>query len=78
MVEKKNLLELYRQNLEENIIMYLAEIANLDIRKAFDTYYSSKLAKQIEEGMNGIDNMDFKYLAEDIIENERELFECVI
>ena len=35
-----------------------------------DTYYTSKLAKQIEAGDNGIDNLDYKNLAEDLIENE--------
>jgi anti-sigma28 factor (negative regulator of flagellin synthesis) len=41
---------------------------------AFDIYYSSKLARQIESGEYGIENMDAKYLAEDLIENEPELF----
>ena len=39
-----------------------------------DIYYSSKLASQIEEGKYGIENMDARYLAEDLIENEPELF----
>lgn len=33
-----------------------------------------RLAEQIEQGMYGIENMDYKYLAEDLIENEPELF----
>ena len=44
------------------------------LRKAFDIYYSSKLADQISEDSYGIENMDAKYLAEDLIENEPELF----
>ena len=52
----------------------VAEIKNLDLRKAFDIYYSSKLAVQIAEGSYGIENLDAKYLAEDLIENESELF----
>ena len=46
-----------------------------DLRKAFDIYYSSKLAEQISNDSYGIENMDAKYLAEDLIENEPELFE---
>ena len=46
-----------------------------DLRKAFDIYYSSKLAEQISNDSYGIENMDAKYLAEDLIENESELFE---
>ena len=41
-----------------------------DRRKAFDIYYSSKLAEQISNDSYGIENMDAKYLAEDLIENE--------
>lgn len=46
----------------------------INLRKAFDIYYSSKLAEQISNDSYGIENMDAKYLAEDLIENEPELF----
>ena len=46
----------------------------MEPRKAMDIYYRSKLAKQIEQGIYGIENMDYKYLAEDLLENEPELF----
>ena len=55
--------------------MVLAKLKEIEIRKAFDIYYSSKLANQIAAGAYGIENMDAKYLAEDLIENEIELFE---
>lgn len=74
MVNKKNLEEVYKQNLEENIIYAIAEMKGIELRKAFDIYYSSKLAEQIEKGRYGIENMDAKYLAEDLIENEPDLF----
>lgn len=64
----------YKQNLEESIIAYLAEIKNLEIREAMDIYYQSRLSEQIAEGKYGIENMDFKYLTMDLIENEPELF----
>ena len=70
MVDKEHLPEIYKQNLETDIVKYIAEIKNLDLRKAFDIYYSSKLASQIANGSYGIENMDAKYLAEDLIENE--------
>ena len=47
----------------------------INLRKTFDIYYSSKLAEQISNDSYGIENMDAKYLAEDLIENESELFE---
>lgn len=57
---------------------FAVDYCNLEIgivlRKAFDIYYSSKLAEQISNDSYGIENMDAKYLAEDLIENESELF----
>lgn len=74
MVEKESLSELYKQNLENDIIKALAEMKSLDLRKAIDIYYSSKLAEQIAKGSYGIENLDARYLAADLIENEPELF----
>lgn len=75
MVDKEQLSEVYKQNLEQDIILHIAKIKNIELREAFDIYYSSKLADQIANGDWGIENMDAKYLAEDLIENETELFE---
>lgn len=73
-MDKENLNFLYKQNLEKNIIGYLSEKKKIDLRKAMDIYYKSKLSEHISNGILGIENMDYKYLAEDLMENERELF----
>ena len=52
----------------------MQNIKKIEIRQAMDIYYKSKLASQIEDSLYGIDNLDYKYLAEDLIENEKELF----
>ncbi|SCJ80087.1 Uncharacterised protein [uncultured Eubacterium sp.] len=65
---------IYKQDLETRIITYLAEIKDLDLRKAMDIYYRSRLSVEIEQGLYGIENLDYKYLAEDLVENEPELF----
>ena len=75
MTDLKQLSTFYKQNLENDIISILAEIKQIELRKAFDIYYSSKLSNQISDGSYGIENMDARYLAEDLIENEPELFE---
>ncbi|MDD6036289.1 MAG: hypothetical protein PUC30_08890 [Lachnospiraceae bacterium] len=75
MTDSKQLSTFYKQNLENDIISILAEIKQIELRKAFDIYYSSKLSNQISDGSYGIENMDARYLAEDLIENEPELFE---
>lgn len=74
MKNKKQLEEVYKQNLEDDIINAISEIKGIELRRAFDIYYSSKLAEQVEKGSYGIENMDARYLAEDLIENESELF----
>lgn len=74
MVNKKQLEEVYKQNLENDIINAISEIKGIELRKAFDIYYSSKLADQVEKGSYGIENLDARYLAEDLIENESALF----
>lgn len=70
MIDVKNLNTIYRQNLETDIVGYLATTLKIDLREAMEKYYSSKLARQIESGENGIDNLDYKNLVEDLIENE--------
>ena len=78
MKNEKNIDYIYKQNLEESIIEYLSKERNLELRQAMDIYYHSRLAKEIEQGTYGIDNMDYKYLAQDLIENEPELFENIV
>lgn len=64
--------------MEESIIEYLSKERNLELRQAMDIYYHSRLAKEIEQGTYGIENMDYKYLTQDMIENEPELFEDIV
>ena len=78
MRSRKDIDYVYKQNLEESIIEYLSKEKKLELRQAMDIYYQSRLAKQIEQGTYGIENMDYKYLAQDLIENEPGLFEDVV
>ena len=70
----RDFLMVHHQLLDEDIVNCLAELKNIDMRKALDIYYRSRLAKDIEEGIYGLDCMNTKVLAEDLIENEQELF----
>ena len=67
-------IDTYKERLEERLIAYLSEIKGVSIEAAMDAYYRSRLATQIANGLYGIENMDYKYLAEDLLENEPELF----
>ena len=67
-------IDTYKERLEERIIAYLSEIKGISLEEAMDAYYRSRLADQISKGLYGIENMDYKYLAEDLVENEPLLF----
>ena len=75
MINHEALTRVYKQNLEESMIEYLAEQKSLTMEEAMDIYYRSQLADQIEQGSYGIENMDYKYLVHDLIVNEPELIE---
>lgn len=64
----------YTAALEEEIVENLSEIAGLDLALAMDAYYRSRLAQQIAEGELGLQYLSARYLAEDLVENEPELF----
>jgi len=73
-IDKKELRDVYITFLEEDIIKALAETMGIDNRIAMDIYYKSKLCQQISSGEYGIEYLDYKYLANDLIINEPELF----
>ena len=61
----------YQENLEERIIAYLAEKCDISYEKAMDLYYSSKLSDKIYLGENGIQYLDYKVLAQMLLETEK-------
>ena len=63
----------YRENLEERIITYLAKTCGFSYEKAIDLYYSSKLSDKIYLGKDGIQYLDYKVLAQILLETEKEL-----
>ena len=73
-VNKKELRDVYIAFLEEDIIKKLAVVKGINNRIAMEKYYKSRLCQQIGSGEYGIEYMDYKYLTNDLIENEPELF----
>ncbi len=72
----ENILEqTYRENLEEHLILYLAEQNGFSLEKAMDVYYQSRLAEKIHLGLEGIQYLDYKVLAEILRDTEPELFQ---
>jgi hypothetical protein len=73
-VNQQALEDIHRQLLEPKIIAAIAEMENIGVRNAMDIYYRSRLSRQVDEGIYGIHYLDARYLAEDVRENEPELF----
>ena len=65
----------YQENLEERLIAFLAEDNGLSLEKAMDIYYRSKLADKIHHGMEGVQYLDHKVLAQILRDTEPGLFE---
>jgi len=70
MIDQKVIEKVYTENLEENIISYLAERLKINYWQAADIYYKSTLSGQVSENKYGIANLDYKYLVNDLIANE--------
>ena len=70
--------ETLRERLEADLVAMIAQCYALDSARAMELYYSSRLARQIGEGLYGIQYLDAKHLFEDLVENEPELFEGLV
>lgn len=66
--------KIYQERLEERLISYLAKKNNISLRKAMDIYYHSKMAEKIQAGTYGVQYLDYKVLAQMLMDSEPELF----
>lgn len=74
-MDEKVLEQTYQENLEERLITYLAEQHSISLDKAMDIYYHSRLAEKIHQGTEGVQYLDYKVLADILLETETELFQ---
>jgi len=65
---------LLKERLEADIIESLTELKEIEIRIAMDIYYRSDMSRLVNEGKYGMQYLDARYLAADIVENEPQLF----
>lgn len=63
----------YKEALEERIISHLAKMKNLSLEQAMNIYYSSHLAQKIYEGKDDVQYLDYKVLAQILLDTEPEL-----
>ncbi|MFP3041110.1 hypothetical protein LQZ19_04740 [Treponema primitia] len=72
--QQADLESLRKEFLEKDIIAIIANKVGIDVRKAMDIYFHSSLSVQIDNGVYGIQYLDAQHLADDLMENESELF----
>lgn len=66
--------KVYQENLEERIIAYLSEAKGISLESAMDIYYHSVLSGKIHNGVEGVQYLDYKVLAQILCETEKNLF----
>ena len=71
MVDEDVLEKVYQERLEERIIAHLAQVKNCSLEQAMDMYYNSELADKIHQGKDGIQYLDYKVLAQILVDMER-------
>ena len=58
----------YQERLEERIIKHIAEIKKITFQDAMDLYYHNPLADKIATGVYGMQYLDYKLLAQFVLE----------
>lgn len=72
-MDEKVLEQVYQENLEERLIAYFAKKNGLSLEKAMEIYYKSRLSNLIYDGVNDIQYLDYKVLAEYLQRESTEL-----
>lgn len=67
--------QVYQERLEERLIARLAELKNIPLERAMDIYYQSRLADKIYRGVEGVQYLDYKVLAQILCDTEPALFD---
>ena len=73
-MDEQILEQTYRESLEERLIAYIADQRGVSLEKAMDIYYRSSLAEKIHQGVEGIQYLDYKVLAQILFETEPACF----
>ena len=60
--------KVYQEGLEERIIDYLVTTKQWSYEQTMDVYYKSDLAEKIHQGTEGIQYLDYKVLAQILLE----------
>lgn len=61
----------YQENLEERLIACMTSSRDISLEEAMDIYYHSDLAQKIYEGKEGIQYLDYRALAQMLMDREK-------
>ena len=63
-MQEQDLENIYREHLEENIILELSKKRKISLEDAMNLFYESSLSKEIAKGEYGIQYLDSSILAD--------------
>lgn len=69
--------KLRKEHLEADIITLIAEQYDISASAAMKIYYSSQLSRQVSAGSYGIEQLDARYLLDDLQQYEPQLFRAI-
>lgn len=68
---------LRKEHLESDLIALIADQYDMTTADAMKLYYSSQLSQQVADGSYGIEQLDARYLLDDLQRHEPQLFRTV-
>lgn len=68
---------LRKEHLESDLIALIADQYDMTTADAMKLYYSSQLSQQVADGSYGIEQLDARYLLDDLQRYELQLFRTV-
>ena len=68
-MNKKFIRQMYREYLEEDIIFQISKDHKVDLENAMRIYYNSKTADQVYHNEKNIQNLNYKDLAEIMLQD---------
>ena len=60
--------QIYKEDLDKQIISYLAKVKNISLEDAMSLYYNNDLSEKIAQGYEGIQYLEYKNLADILLE----------
>ena len=60
--------QIYKEDLDQQIISYLAKVKNISLEDSMSLYYNNDLSEKITQGYEGIQYLEYKNLADILLE----------